>query len=207
MTEHDIPATQPTSQTILLEGGELELFPHLDIDHTQLLHDLVADTAWSQETVTLFGRTLPQPRLVAYHGDAGAGYTYSGTHHAPRPWTPPLAALKERVEHLAGTPFNSVLLNYYRDGNDSMGLHADDEPELGDNPVIASLSLGQERRMYFRHKSRRDIDNLVLPLPAGSLLVMRGATQHNWKHGLRKVRGPCGPRVNLTFRLVAIHAQ
>jgi len=88
-----------------------------------------------------------------------------------------------------------------------MGLHADDEPELGDNPVIASLSLGQERKIYFQHKHRKDVDNLVLPLPHGSLLIMAGATQHNWKHGVRKVRGHCGPRLNLTFRLVRFASQ
>jgi len=190
-----------------LEDAELLLYDRLDLDDTQLMQALIEETCWGQETVTLFGRTMPQPRLVAYHGDRGADYTYSGTRHAPRPWTPRLGSLKHTVESLTGESFNSVLLNYYRDGRDSMGLHADDEPELGPNPVIASLSLGQERRMYFQHKRRKELANLVLPLPSASLLLMKGATQHHWKHGLRKVKSDCGARLNLTFRKIVIAAQ
>lgn len=192
---------------IPLQDAELVFYEQLRIPHLELFERLVAATQWSQESITLFGRTMPQPRLIAYHGDPGAAYTYSGKRYRPAPWTGDLIALKATVEALSGAAFNCVLLNYYRDGNDSMGLHADDEPELGDNPVIASLSLGQERRMYFQHKRRKDVENLVLPLPSSSLLVMKGATQHNWKHGLRKVRGECGPRLNLTFRMVQITAQ
>ncbi len=99
-----------------------------------------------------------------------------------------------------GSSFNSVLLNYYRDGRDSMGLHADDEPELGPEPVIASLSLGATRNLYFRHRRCKELATVNVPLPSRSLLVMRGETQRNWKHGIRKVARPCGPRVNLTFR-------
>jgi alkylated DNA repair dioxygenase AlkB len=155
-----------------------------------------------QEDITVFGKTHPQPRLVAWHGDPGASYTYSGIHHEPVPWTPLLQGLREKVEDISQHHFNSVLLNYYRDGRDSMGLHADDEPELGRDPVIASLSLGEQRSLYFRHRSRRDLDNLNLSLPDGSLLIMSGATQENWKHGMRKLSRHCGPRVNLTFRLI-----
>lgn len=192
---------------IPLQDGQLVFYERLELPHAELFESLVADTEWSQESITLFGRTVPQPRLIAYHGDVGADYTYSGKRYRPAPWTNDLLVLKAVVEALSDTAFNSVLLNYYRDGNDSMGLHADDEPELGDNPVIASLSLGQERRMYFQHKRRKDVENLVLPLPCSSLLIMKGATQHNWKHGLRKVRGECSARLNLTFRMVRIAAQ
>ncbi len=113
-----------------------------------------------------------------------------------------LTRLKARVEQVTGSRFNSVLLNYYRDQRDSMGLHADDEPELGAEPVIASLSLGEERKLVFRHRSRRELTTVSVPLPSGSLLVMRGPTQRHWKHGIRKLTRPCGPRVNLTFRRV-----
>ncbi|MGB1139560.1 MAG: alpha-ketoglutarate-dependent dioxygenase AlkB family protein [Halioglobus sp.] len=192
---------------IPLQGGTLSLFEHIDLPEPDLMDRLVSETEWTQEDITLFGKTMPQPRLIAYYGDADAAYTYSRKRYEPRPWTSYLGQLRQAVENLSGASFNSVLLNYYRDGNDSMGLHADDEPELGDTPVIASLSLGQERKIYFQHKHRKDVDNLVLPLPHSSLLIMAGATQHNWKHGVRKVRGHCGPRLNLTFRLVRFASQ
>jgi len=192
---------------IPLPGGDLSLFMDIDLPRADLMDRLVAETEWSQEMITLFGRTMPQPRLIAYFGDADAAYTYSRKRYEPRQWTPYLSQLRHTVETLSGASFNSVLLNYYRDGNDSMGLHADDEPELGENPVIASLSLGQERKIFFQHKRRKDVENLILPLPHASLLVMDGATQHNWKHGVRKMRGHCGPRLNLTFRLIRFAAQ
>ena len=113
-----------------------------------------------------------------------------------------LLQLQQLVEEVSETAYNSVLLNYYRVGSDSMGLHADDEPELGPRPCIASLSLGETREIYFRHKHRRDLGTFKLALPSASLLVMRGDTQANWKHGIRKLSQRCGPRLNLTFRWV-----
>jgi len=167
-----------------------------------LLAQLLSVTPWRSEPITLYGRTVMQPRLLAWYGDREAFYTYSGIRHTPLPWTPLLSGLRRRVEQASGARFNSVLLNYYRNERDSMGLHADDEPELGPTPVIASLSLGAERRLVFRHRWRREIANLNLPLPDGSLLVMAGSTQRHWQHGIRKQVRPCGPRVNLTFRWV-----
>ena len=187
-----------------LPDAELLFCEQIDLgrDPNDLLTALMGNCEWQAETVTLFGKTYPQPRLIAWYGDEGADYTYSGTRHVPLPWTEELRALVQRIEQLSDSRFNSVLLNLYRDGNDSMGLHADDEPELGDEPVIASLSLGEQRTLYFRHRHRRDLDTFNLPLPHGSLLVMRGATQRNWKHGIRKSRKTMGPRINLTFRWV-----
>jgi len=158
---------------------------------------------WQQEEILIFGQRRPVPRLVAWHGDAGAHYSYSGTDHRPAPWTPLLCELRARVADLAGTDFNAVLLNRYRDGADGMGWHADDEPELGRNPVIASVSLGATRRFVLRHRRRREL-RLDLPLPHGSVLVMSGATQHHWRHALPKSRRPVGERINLTFRRVGL---
>lgn len=189
---------------VTLPDAELVFFEQVSLgcDGDQLLQNLIEDTPWQAEDIVVFGKTYPQPRLIAWYGDDGASYTYSGIPHEPMPWTEKLLRLRRRVESLAGSRFNSVLLNYYRDGRDSMGMHADDEPELGPEPVIASLSLGAERKLVFRHRRRRDLDNFDLALPSGSLLVMKGSTQRNWKHGIRKLTRPCGPRVNLTFRWV-----
>ena len=149
--------------------------------------------------MTLFGRQVLAPRLIALHGDPDSRYRYSGVVHHPRPWTPLLSEIRDAVQQLASESFNSVLLNFYRHGQDSMGWHADDEPELGPEPVIASLSLGQARRMRFRRR-RDHSDTHELVLSHGSLLVMSGQTQANWHHAIPKTRRAPGPRINLTFR-------
>lgn len=156
---------------------------------------------WRQEDILIFGERRRVPRLVAWHGDPGTTYTYSGTTHEPLPWTLELQAIRAGVEALSGYGYNSVLLNRYRDGRDGMGWHADDEPELGLNPVIASVSLGATRRFCLRHRRHKDL-KLDLLLPHGSLLCMGGATQHHWVHALPKTRRPVGERINLTFRLL-----
>ena len=142
-----------------------------------------------------------QPRLVAWFGDPGAAYTYSGLQLVPEPWSERLGSLRARTEGAAGHPFNSVLCNLYRDGNDSMGLHADAEPELGPNPVIASVSLGATRRFVLRHAKDRG-ERLDLDLAGGSLLVMSGTTQHFWRHGVPKQKKITDSRINLTFRRI-----
>jgi alkylated DNA repair dioxygenase AlkB len=167
-----------------------------------LLRQLIDETPWRQETITLWGQSHLQPRLSAWYGDPQAIYTYSGMTLTPLPWTPLLSATRASVEGLAGHRFNSVLLNYYRDQNDSMGYHSDDEPELGDQPVIASLSLGAERPFLLKPKAGGAARAVKLVLKSGSLLVMQGNTQRNWKHGIAKERHPCGPRINLTFRAI-----
>jgi alkylated DNA repair dioxygenase AlkB len=167
-----------------------------------VMKQLIEETPWRAENIVVWGKTVPQPRLIAWYGDKGANYTYSGIHHAPLPWTDTLLDIKTRVEKFAGTKFNSVLLNYYRHHRDSMGLHSDDEPELGRRPIISSLSLGEDRTFILRHKTRRDLKTFRLRLASGSLLLMKGDTQHCWKHGIEKEKRPCGPRVNLTFRRI-----
>jgi alkylated DNA repair dioxygenase AlkB len=161
-----------------------------------LFEQLQRTIDWRQEIATVMGRRLPIPRLTAWHGQAG--YVYSGIRMAPAPWTPPLLELKDIAEALAGQPFNSVLLNLYRHGRDSVSWHADNEPGLGKNPVIASISLGAERRFQLKH--RRTGERLSVNLPHGSCLIMAGATQHHWLHQLPKTAQAIGPRINLTFR-------
>lgn len=156
---------------------------------------------WRQEEIVLFGVRRLVPRLVAWHGDADAVYRYSGVEHQPLPWTAELLGLKHVAETHSAQRFNSVLLNLYRDGRDGMGWHADDEPELGVNPAIASLSLGATRRFRMRHRRHRD-RTLAIDLEHGSLLVMQGATQHHWLHALPKTTRPTAERINLTFRSV-----
>ncbi|UYZ58528.1 alpha-ketoglutarate-dependent dioxygenase AlkB family protein [Hymenobacter latericus] len=171
-------------------------------DADALLRELTDGIAWRQEPIRLFGREVLQPRLIAWHGDAGAAYRYSGLQLQPAALTPTLHALRLRLQQATGATYNSVLLNLYRHGQDSMGWHADDEPELGPAPVIASLSLGATRRFRFRRRPNASFEAapVSLDLPHGSLLLMQGPTQHNWQHALPKTARPVGPRINLTFR-------
>lgn len=159
---------------------------------------LLAETPWRVETVLVYGKRHPQPRLTAWYGDAS--YTYSGLRLEPLPWTPLLAALRAAVEAACGQRFNSVLLNLYRNERDSMGMHSDDEPELGPAPAIASLSFGATRTLILKHK--RDKQTVRLPLSDGSLLLMAGPTQENWLHGINKSTRRLGGRINLTFRYI-----
>jgi alkylated DNA repair dioxygenase AlkB len=167
-----------------------------------LFSSLCAELPLALRAIRVFGREVMQPRLVAYVGDPEARYTYSSTLQEPTPWTPVLSALRTRVEQEVGRPFNAVLCNLYRDGRDSMGMHNDAEPELGEHPLIASLSLGAERRFVVRHRHKRDDGKLDLVLSDGSLLVMRGEMQAHYRHGLPKQQACTSPRLNLTFRLV-----
>jgi alkylated DNA repair dioxygenase AlkB len=198
-------AREPDSHAIELFEGEARLWPAA-FDTTEangLFDDLHSGIDWQQEEILMFGRRVPVPRRVAWHGDPTASYTYSGTEHHPSPWTPALDRVRSRVAELTGVHFNAVLLNLYRDGRDGMGWHADDEPELGRNPVIASVSLGATRRFCLRHRRRRDL-RLDVPLTHGSLLLMSGSTQHHWVHALPKTAVPVGERINLTFRRVGL---
>ncbi len=190
-------------EPIELPGGELILWraavPPALAD--RWFADLDAGLRWHREVLTIFGRRVAVPREMAWHGDPGSAYRYSGVTHEPLPWTPPLSEVRARVQRLTGGRFNSVLANRYGDGADSMGWHADDEPELGPEPVIASLSLGATRKLRFRHR-HRERPPLELWLEHGSLLLMRGATQANWQHALPKTARRVGVRINLTFRRI-----
>lgn len=164
-----------------------------------LLRTLLADLPWEQRPIVVFGREIPQPRLIAWGGELP--YRYSGQTLEPRPLTPVLASLLEEVSAAVGAPFNHVLLNRYRDGRDRLGWHADDERELGPSPLIAALSLGAERR-FTLHRKRRKKQKRSYRLAHGSLLVMGGACQHTWRHAVPGMAGVTDERINLTFRLL-----
>lgn len=188
---------------IAIDNGELMLFENIFSPQksASFFERLSSEIDWQQETIFIYGRHIATPRLAAWYGDAA--YTYSGLKHEPRAWTPALSDLRERVEELAKAPFNSVLLNLYRDGSDSMSWHSDDEPELGQNPTIASLSLGGTRRFRLRRKEQHS-QSQSLDLEDASLLIMAGALQHNWQHALPKTKRPVSPRINLTFRNISV---
>ena len=171
-----------------------------DSDSTLVMQELVTTVPWSSQTITMFGKQHVEPRRTAWFGDDGASYTYSGITMSPLTWTPLLTSLRKICEEHSGTSFNSVLLNLYRDGNDKMGWHADDEPELGVEPIIASLSLGVTRRFRFRHRTTKEI--VECELPTGSLVVMSGLTQKCWVHEVPQQKRITTPRINLTFRKI-----
>jgi alkylated DNA repair dioxygenase AlkB len=195
---------QPQVEHLALPDAEVILYETFfaPAESEQLFAQLLATTQWEQSHLKIYGKEIAEPRLTAWYGDEGKSYTYSGITRQPLPWTPALAQIKERVESIAQTTFNSVLLNLYRDGRDSIGWHQDKEPELGQNPVIASVSFGATRRFRLRHKRRKDVPLVELDLTHGSLLLMRGTTQHYWQHQIPKTAKPVGPRINLTFRVI-----
>jgi alkylated DNA repair dioxygenase AlkB len=163
-----------------------------------LFDDLLATSPWQPDEVILFGRKHDLSRKVAWMGDVGFTYSYSGTSKTASPWTAPVLSIRERVASLCNREFNSCLLNLYHDGSEGMGWHSDDERTLGTNPVIASVSFGAERPFRFKHRVTREV--IPVTLENGSLLVMAGPTQHHWLHTLPKSRRVTIPRINLTFR-------
>ncbi|QIE59020.1 alpha-ketoglutarate-dependent dioxygenase AlkB [Rasiella rasia] len=156
---------------------------------------------WRQDDIKLFGKTYAQPRLTALYGDEGQRYSYSSLTMEAMPFTSEISALKRNVERITKTSFNSVLLNFYRDGKDSNGWHSDDEKELGKNPIIASVSLGAKRMFQLKNKGDGTLRRSIA-LEHGSLLVMKGKTQHFWKHQIPKTKKIVAPRINLTFRVI-----
>jgi len=165
-----------------------------------LMGALIDEVRWQQDHMNTPGGRVPLPRLTAWQGEPDAVYVYSGIRNVPQPWTPAVAQLRDAAQETAGARFNSVLINRYRGGQDSMGWHADKERELGREPVIASVSLGTARTFEFRHV--RTHTTHTLSLTHGSLLVMRGRTQLEWVHRVPKEPGARGERINLTFRWV-----
>lgn len=189
-------------QNLASRDGEIFLLreffrpPESDRYFTTLLKNLV----WQEEEIMIAGKKIKVPRLMCWYGDEGAVYKYSGVVHVPLPWTDDLLGIKQRVERECRRSFNSVLANLYRDGSDSMGWHADKEKELGKDPLIASLSLGQARLFKIKHNKTKE--TLDLELQHGDLLIMSGVLQHHWRHSLPKVAGKLGKRINLTFRTI-----
>ncbi|HTK22300.1 MAG TPA: alpha-ketoglutarate-dependent dioxygenase AlkB [Mucilaginibacter sp.] len=194
---------EPSGQSAGLPADLLEYHAgFFNVDESQTFLDTFINTIpWIQEDIVMYGKLLKTPRLTAWYGDKNKDYIYSGTKHYPNPWTKELLQIKERIEPIAGVKFNSVLLNYYRDANDSVAWHSDDEYELGVNPIIASVSFGQVRRFDIRHKHDRD-QKYSIYLEDGSLLIMKGNLQHNWVHQIPKSTKALKARVNLTFRVI-----
>lgn len=164
-----------------------------------LYQTLLEQTQWRQEVITVYGKQHPTPRLSCWMGNSDLDYGYSHIRMQPVKWSKTLLKVKQQIEHAADATFNSVLVNYYRDGQDSNGWHSDDEPELGKNPIIASLSLGAPRDFHLRHKQKNLKHKITLE--NGSLLMMRGPTQHFWQHHIPKRAHALG-RINLTFRTI-----
>jgi len=172
-------------------------------DFTSISMDkITSGIQWRNDAITFFGKTYPQPRLTAWYGDKGVEYTYSKIKMIASGWTPELAKLKIELEETLETPFNSVLVNYYRNGLDHMSYHSDDEKSLGENPIIASLSFGETRKFYFKHRFQKDLKAKMIELNSQSLLVMKGEFQHFWLHKIAKSKSIDLPRLNLTFRYV-----
>ena len=196
----DLFSSTATLTPFPMDDGDVSFLDQLDFGITdeEALARLIAETDWRAESINLWGKQHLQPRLTAWQGDKA--YTYSGLTLAPLPFSPLVLVIKEAVEKASGRRFNSVLLNYYRNERDSMGMHSDDEAELGPEPAIASVSFGATRTFILRHKRTRQ--TLKLDLTSGSLLLMAGPTQSHWQHGIHKLTRPSGPRVNLTFRFI-----
>ena len=189
-----------TLTPIAVRDGRLAFLKQVPLllPNTAVLEQLIAETDWRSDTITLWGKQFLQPRLTAWHGTAA--YTYSGLTLAPQPFTALQQQIRAAVEAVTGCTFNSVLLNYYRDGRDSMGMHSDDEAELGHDPAIASVSFGGARTFVLKHKASGE--RLRLELTDGSVLLMAGSLQRHWSHGINKTTRDVGERVNLTFRTI-----
>ena len=168
---------------------------------TLLFEKLLNEIPWQQDTIRVYGKNHPQPRLTALFGNEGKPYSYSNIIMQPHPWNPLMMFIKNEIETVCHENFTTVLLNLYRDGKDSNGWHADNEKELGRNPVIASVSFGAERFFHLQHNSIANEKHKIY-LENGSLLLMKGETQHFWKHQIPKTAKPIGPRINLTFRIL-----
>jgi len=190
-------------QSIYLPYELLEYYPDFfSVEERNLwLTRFITGTPWEQRILKIYNKEILTPRLTAWFGEPGTDYSFSGTKNNPLPWTEELLQIKARVEPIAGVTFNSVLLNYYRDGNDSVAWHSDNEHVLGTRPVIASVSFGQPRKFDIRNKADHS-QKYSVTLDSGSFLLMKGDLQENWEHRIPKSTKPMLPRVNLTFRVI-----
>lgn len=200
----DLFGNSTALETIPIVDGDLRFmrgFYAPPMSH-EVAEILLRDTAWQQEKITVWNKQHWQPRLTCWYGDARSRYAYSGIALTPNEWTPTLLKIKQDVEQATCTSFNSVLLNLYRDQNDSVGMHSDNERELGTSPVIASVSFGETRMFRLKHRTRKDLKPVSIELTDGSLLLMAGDLQKHWLHGIDKASQPKSPRINLTFRTI-----
>jgi len=188
--------------TVLSRDGRVHYLPTVFSANTctSLFATLMHSLAWHTDQIYMFGKLITTKRKVAWIADEGLSYTYSGVKKNPQPWTPELLFIKNKLEEIAKWKFNSCLLNLYHDGDEGMGWHSDDEPELNRAAPIASLSLGGDRKFSFKHKA--DKESTSLTLENGSVLIMHAPTQEHWHHSLLKTKRPVAPRINLTFRSI-----
>lgn len=196
-------SNKATGEKLNLADSDIWYYPSfLEAEEaTRYFNHLRRETPWQQDDIRVFGKTYPQPRLTALYGNNQKPYQYSNIVMHPMKFTPTLESIKTSIEEISGISFTTCLLNLYRGGQDSNGWHADDEKELGINPVIASLSLGEARSFHFKHKENKELKHKMV-LEHGSLLVMKGATQHHWLHQIPKTKRIIGERINLTFRVI-----
>lgn len=190
------------NETIIINNGEYIYIPNFYSKQTAdtYLKRLISDIKWKQESMNMYGKQIPFPRLTSWYGDNDKPYSFSGITLQPHPWSPGLSKIKSDIESKAKVIFNSVLLNRYRDGNDSISWHTDAEKELGKNPVIASVNFGAERKFQLKHMHTNEKIEIILK--HGSLLIMLGELQHFWKHQIPKTKKLIGERINLTFRVI-----
>lgn len=191
------------SSLISLDGQLVFIESFIDHDKALRIHQrLLVELAWREESIRIYGRPVKVPRLTCWYGDPGAVYTYSGVVHEPLPWVPLLSRLRQQLEAFTRRTFNSMLGNLYRDGNDSMGWHADKEKELGPAPFIGSLSFGERRTFKIRHNKTKE--TVTVELTNGSLLLIGGVAQSHWRHCVPKTTQTKKARVNLTFRNIIL---
>ncbi|MCP8898781.1 alpha-ketoglutarate-dependent dioxygenase AlkB family protein [Gilvimarinus xylanilyticus] len=199
--------THPGPETLITEDGHALVYRHwLDPKRADDSFTVLKETlAWEQSVLMMYGKRVAIPRLNAWYGDTGSRYQYSGAYFSPLPWTAELSSLRDAIQTTTGFGYNSVLANLYRNGADGVAWHSDDEPELGPEPAIASLSLGQTRRFTLRHKTNGH--RVAVDLQHGDLLLMHGPLQRFWQHQIAKSKKPLGPRINLTYRWVVSSSQ
>jgi len=190
-------------EILIKEDGDAlyyKYFFNLEESET-FLNKLYKETDWKEEEIKMFGNKVKIPRLTAWYGDPNSNYAYSGIKMNPNPWTDTLKEIKKRIEDKSKISFNSVLLNLYRDGNDSISWHSDNEPELGKEPIVGSVSFGEVRKFHLKHKTK-NIETIRIDLDNGSFLLMKGKTQQYWKHQIPKTTKKLNHRINLTFRVI-----
>lgn len=185
-----------------IENGEYLFYQNFftKSESNIFLQKLKSEIEWKQESMNMYGKKINFPRLTAWHGDNDKPYSFSGITLSPKVWNEELVSIKKKIEPIAKVNFNSVLLNLYRDGNDSISWHTDAEKELGTNPVIASVNFGAIRKFQLRHIKTKE--KLEIELTHGSLLIMQGELQHFWQHQVPKTSKVVGERINLTFRVI-----
>jgi len=204
MTQLDLfgSTNTPKSDTTIIENGEYLFIPNFfnNPESDNFFKLLKEKILWKQESMNMYGKQIAFPRLTAWYGNDDKPYSFSGITLSPNPWNPVILEIKNRIEPKANVCFNSVLLNRYRDGKDSISWHTDAEPELGKNPIIASVNFGATRKFQLRHV--RTKEKIEIELTHGSLLIMQGELQHYWQHQVPKTNKTIGERINLTFRVL-----